>query len=298
MSLILKDLIRMAEKRFEEEGCLTPRLDAELLFCHMMQKDKNYLFLHHGDQIDEKTCESYFQLVDIRAGGMPVQYMTGKQEFMGLSFRVNENVLIPRQDTETLVETAISQIKNKKNTLRGFRILDLCCGSGAIAVSLAHHLKQTKLKIAATDISQEAIAVAKGNAVENKVAGSIEFFQGDLFEPFPKSRKGKGKRQFDWIISNPPYIRRGILPTLMREVRDHEPLLALDGGVDGLDFYRRILSEAPAYLKAGGHLIMEIGYDQGEAVAALAKISGAYEPFAILPDLAGRDRIAVATLKA
>jgi release factor glutamine methyltransferase len=298
MSLILKDLLNMAEKRFQEEDCLTPRLDAELLFCHMLQKDKNYLFLHHGDQIDEKTCESYFQLVDIRAGGMPVQYMTGKQEFMGLSFRVNENVLIPRQDTETLVETAISQIKSKKSTLRGLQILDLCCGSGAIAISLAHHLKQTKLKIAASDISQEAIAVAKENATSHGVAGNIDFFQGDLFEPFPKNRKGKGKKQFDWILCNPPYIRRDVLPTLMREVKDHEPLLALDGGVDGLDFYRRILLEAPAYLKPGGWLLMEIGYDQGEDLALLATTCGVYEPITILPDLAGRDRIAMATVKA
>lgn len=298
MSLILKDMLKMAETRLADADCLNPSLDAELIFFHLMKKDRQYLFLHYGDPMGEKICEAYFQLIDIRASGMPVQYMTGKQEFMGLPFRVNENVLIPRQDTETLVERALTEIKQKKPRLGGYQVLDLCCGSGAIVISLAHFLRQQKVKFTATDLSSEALKVAKENAVTNGVAGNIDFLQGDLFGPFPKNKKGRGKKQFDWIISNPPYIRAGVLPTLMREVRDHEPLMALDGGVDGLDFYRRILAEAPAYLRSGGRLLMEIGSDQVGDIARLAETAGAYLPAIIEQDLAGRDRVAAISLKA
>ncbi|MGI6732599.1 MAG: peptide chain release factor N(5)-glutamine methyltransferase [Anaerovoracaceae bacterium] len=299
MNLLLKDLLNMAEARFKQEGCLTPRLDAELLFCHMLNKDKSWLFLHYGDELDDKTCDAYFQLVDMRADGMPLQYITGSQEFMGLPFRVNEKVLIPRQDTELLVEKALDVLDGRKEPLGGFRILDLCCGSGAIAVSLAHFLKKKKRKaaIVAADISPEALEVTKENARINGVEKQIRFAQGDLFAPFPKNRKGRGKQQFDLIVSNPPYIPTRVLPTLMREVREHEPRLALDGGEDGLDFYIRILGEAWLYLVKDGALLLEIGYDQGVALPLLAEAAGAYERVEIIKDLAGKDRVALITLK-
>ncbi|HAF60149.1 MAG TPA: peptide chain release factor N(5)-glutamine methyltransferase [Bacillota bacterium] len=295
MKLLLKDILNMAEARFTREGCLTPRLDAELLFCHMLKKDKSWLFLHYGDELDDKICEEYFRLVDIRAGGMPLQYITGSQEFMGLPFRVNEKVLIPRQDTEILVEKALEILKARKETRGGFRILDLCCGSGAIAVSLAYYLKKAKRKAAVlgSDISSDALEVAKENARINGVDRQIRFVEGDLFGPFPKNRKDRGRKQFDMIVCNPPYIPTGVLPTLMREVREHEPLLALDGGEDGLDFYRRILEEAWRYLVEEGVLLLEIGYDQGITVPLLAEEAGAYGPVEIIKDLAGKDRVAV-----
>ena len=291
MSLLLKDILNIAVARFEDEGCLTPKLDAEVLFCHMLNKDKSYLFIHYGDLLDDKTCEEYFRLVDLRASGMPVQYITGKQEFMGLTFKVNEHVLIPRQDTETLVETAMEEIRNRKAPMGGLQVLDLCCGSGAIAVSLAHFLKNYNIKITAADISTEALKVAKENAGLNNVSKDIQFLEGDLFSPFPKNKKGRGKKQFDLIVSNPPYIPQSRLITLMREVREHEPMLALDGGVDGIDFYVRILREAHAYLKKNGVLLLEIGYDQGRVVQSLAEAAGAYKPARIIKDLAGRDRV-------
>jgi release factor glutamine methyltransferase len=295
MNLLLKDILNMAEARFEQEGCLTPRLDAELLFCHMLNKDKTWLFLHYGDELDDKTCEEYFRLVDIRAEGTPLQYITGSQEFMGLPFRVNEKVLIPRQDTEILVEKALAILEERKVPMGGLQILDLCCGSGAIAASLAYFLKQAKRKatVVASDISPEALEVAKENAEINGVERQIRFVEGDLFAPFPKNRKGRGKQQFDLIVCNPPYIPTGVLPTLMREVREHEPMLALDGGEDGLDFYIRILGEAWIYLEKDGVLLLEIGHDQGAALPLLAEAAGAYGPAEIIKDLAGKDRLAL-----
>ncbi len=297
MSLLYKDILTIAENRFTDEQCLTPRLDAELLLCHMLDRDKSFLFIHYGDYLDEDLCERYFKLVDLRASGMPLQYITGKQEFMGLNFTVNENVLIPRQDTETLVETAIKELETIKSGgkalsgLGGISILDLCTGSGAIAVSMAVHARDKKVKVTATDVSSKALAVAKENAMKNGVGGDIKFFEGDLFSPFKTKKNGEGKKPFDMILSNPPYIASGVLPTLMREVREHEPLLALDGGKDGIDFYIRILREAPAHLKKGGLLLLEIGFDQGAVVSALAEAAGAYAPATVIQDVAGLDRV-------
>lgn len=295
MNLLLKDILNMAETRFGQEGCLSPRLDAELLFCHMIGKDRSWLFLHYGDELDDKTCEGYFRLVDIRADGMPLQYITGSQEFMGLKFKVNEHVLIPRQDTEILEEKTLEEIIKKKVPLRGFRILDLCCGSGAIAISMAFYLKKEKIKagITASDISPDALGVARNNATINGVERNIEFVHGDLFSPFPKGRKGRSKKPFDIITSNPPYIPSKVLPTLMREVRDHEPMIALDGGPDGLDFYIRILREAYIYLAKGGLMFLEIGHDQGDAIRFLTQAAGAYAPPEIIKDLSGNDRLAI-----
>ena len=297
MSLLLKDILNIAETRFKDSGCLTPRLDAEILFCHLIKKDRSYLFLHYGDELTEKTCEEYFKLIDLRASGMPVQYITGHQEFMGLEFMVNESVLIPRQDTELLVETAIEELKKMKMPIGGLDVLDLCCGSGAIAVSIAYHMKGSKIKIVASDISSQAIELAKINAKNNGVSDVIDFKVGDLFEPFPKNRKGKGKKQFNLIASNPPYIKSDSLTTLMREVREHEPMIALDGGIDGLDFYKRIIDDARSYLKSGGLLLLEIGYDQGQRVPELIRERGYYGEPKVLKDLAGHDRLVLVEAK-
>ncbi|NLY71618.1 MAG: peptide chain release factor N(5)-glutamine methyltransferase [Clostridiales bacterium] len=297
MSLLLKDILNIAETRFKDAGCLTPRLDAEILFCHLIKRDRSYLFLHYGDEVTEKTCEEYFKLIDLRASGKPVQYIIGYQEFMGLKFIVNESVLIPRQDTELLVETAIDELRKMKIPIGGLDVLDLCCGSGAIAVSLAYHMKGSKIKIMASDVSAQAIEVAKSNAKNNGVSDMIDFKVGDLFGPFPKNRKGKGKKQFNLIISNPPYIKTDDLSTLMREVREHEPMLALDGGDDGLDFYRRIINEAHSYLKPGGVLLLEIGYDQGQSVPDLIRNTGYYNEPKVLKDLAGHNRVVLTEAK-
>lgn len=297
MSLIIKELIQIGESALAKAGCMDPRIDAELIMMFMLKMDKQQLFIKSPTLLDEKTCESYFKLIDIRAGGTPVQYITGEQEFMGIPFKVNEDVLIPRQDTETLVEEVINDIKDqllqKKTPRGGFQILDLCCGSGAIGVSLCKLVKDAK--VTASDISGKAIAVARENAQNAGVGKLMKFVESDLFRSM---RKGIGSAKFHIIASNPPYIRHEIIPTLQREIFEHEPLLALDGGEDGLDFYRRIIAAAPDYLRPEGMLYLEIGHDQGSDVCGLAEDSGRLKDITIVRDLVGHDRVVKCRLKA
>ncbi len=296
MSLIIKELLQIGESALDKAGCMDPRIDAELIMMFLLSLDKQQLFIKSPSLLDEKSCEAYFKLIDIRTGGVPVQYITGEQEFMGISFRVNEDVLIPRQDTETLVEEIIrltkDQITGKKAPRGGYRILDLCCGSGAIGISLCKYIRDAK--VTASDISSRAVSVARENAQIAGVTRSMKFVESDLFAAF---RKGLGGTKFHIIATNPPYIRRDVIPTLQREVFEHEPMLALDGGEDGLKFYRRILAEAPDYLKTGGMLFMEIGHDQGGAVRSLADDMERFEGIEILKDLAGHDRVVKCRLK-
>ncbi|HWQ80115.1 MAG TPA: peptide chain release factor N(5)-glutamine methyltransferase [Anaerovoracaceae bacterium] len=297
MSLIIKELLQIGESALNKAGCMDPRIDAELLMMHLMKIDKRQLFIKSPNLLDEKTCEEYFRLVDIRTGGMPVQYITGEQEFMGITFKVNENVLIPRQDTETLVEEAIRMIKElagrKKASRGGWQALDLCCGSGAIGISLCKLVKD--MKVTASDISGKAVDIAAENARNAGVAKLMKFMEGDLFRPL---RKGIRGAKFHLILCNPPYIKRDVIPTLQREIVEHEPLAALDGGVDGLDFYRRIVAEASDYLRPEGLLFLETGYDQSGAVCALIEDTGLFEDIAVIKDLAGYDRVVRCMLKA
>lgn len=289
MSIIVKEALEMAEKVLEKSGCMDPKLDAERLFQYQYNLDNTGLFLMKPKTLDQKETEKYFELVDIRTTGVPLQYITGSQEFMGLAFKVNENVLIPRQDTETLVEEALTYIRDKD------KILDLCCGSGAIGISIAHYCQEAgkKVKITGSDVSEKALEVARENAKNLKMDKWISFVCGDLFQPF---NKRFSKQKFNLIVTNPPYIKSAVIPTLQREVKDHEPILALDGGADGLDFYERIVAEAWHYLEKGGALMMEIGHDQGADMEALFEGNARYAGFRILKDLAGHDRVAVLTL--
>ncbi len=289
MGLRVKEILNIASNRFQQEGCLDPMLDAQLLMMHLMQVDRSWFFTHSAETLADETCEEYFQLVDRRASGIPVQYIIGSQEFMGLRFYVDESVLIPRQDTELLVETALEELKTmKKPALGALEALDLCTGSGAIAVSLAYYAP--KVKVTATDISPEALQVAKKNAAAYHQ--SITFFEGDLWEPFSvNEKKKKGKKQFDLICSNPPYVPTDVILGLQREVRDHEPRLALDGGAEGMDLYVRLFDRLSWFLKPQGVALLEIGHDQGQRIVNLA---GEYGFCAdIRKDLAGHDRLAV-----
>ena len=298
MSLPLKELIKIGENQLKEAGIMDSARDAKDLYCFLDKLDAVGLMMHWQDVLPDNTCEAYFELVERRAGGEPMQYITGVQEFMGLTFNVNPSVLIPRQDTETMVEDALEVLS--KGTLRGevfvekpsFKdVLDLCTGSGAIGVSIAK--LAGNVKVTCSDLSEKALETAKSNAVANGQK-SVRFEQGDLFEPFC----GKlGKKKFDFIISNPPYIESEVIPTLQTEVKDHEPMMALDGGEDGLDFYKRIAEESPNHLKKGGVLMMEIGYNQGEAVCQLLEATERFEKVACLKDLAHKDRIVVGLLK-
>ena len=298
MSLPVKELIKIGENQLADAGVEDAAIDAKELFCYMMHIDRTRLMMRWQDVMQDNQCEEYFDLVARRASRVPLQHITGEQEFMGLTFQVSNKVLIPRQDTETMVEDALDVIN--KNKLRGetlncrkrrnWAVLDLCCGSGAIGISID---KLTEgCKVTCSDISEDALAIAEKNAA-NLGAKSVKMVKSDMFEAF----RGKlGNKKFDLIISNPPYIRSDVIASLQPEVRDHEPLSALDGGEDGLMFYRIIADQAPEFLKKEGILMMEIGHDQMGEVTKLFSADDRYSFVTGLKDLAGRDRIVTAIL--
>ena len=270
----------MAQTQLAAAGVPNPAVDAELLYRYLFALDKMDFFREWSQSLDDENCERYLNLVAVRAGGKPLQYITGEQEFMGHSFRVDERVLIPRPETELLTEKVIEVAES----IRRPHVLDLCTGSGCIAVSVALAVKAAA--VTASDISSDALDLAEENA-EN-LGADVSFVSGDLLAPFTK---GIFKKTFDIIVTNPPYIPSAVIPTLGVEVREHEPVLALDGGADGLDFYRRIIKDAGRCLKKGGILLMEIGSEQADAIRALAAENG-YVSCGIAKDYAGLDRIA------
>ena len=296
MSLLVKEMLTMGEKQLMDSDIADATRDCKIIYCYMMDIPFSKIILEYQEVLQDRLCDKYFELIDRRSKGEPVQYIMGSQEFMGLEFIVNEYVLIPRQDTESLVEDALEIINT--GTLRGedmdvkrkeWDILDLCTGSGAIGVSLARIAN--KVNVTCSDISEGAIKVAKENAQKHGVAKSVKFEQGDLFKPFSKHFR---KQKFDMIISNPPYIKSSVIPTLQKEVCEHEPLSALDGGESGLDFYERIVSGVGSHLRKSGVLLLEIGHDQGEAVSGLLSRNGDFTSIRVLKDLANRDRIVFA----
>ena len=298
MSLPLKELISIGAKQLRDAGVADAEIDAKELYCFMQNMDRTALMLRWQEVLQDNQCEAYFDLIERRASRVPLQHITGRQEFMGLPFEVNDKVLIPRQDTETMVEDALELID--KGTLRGQEytdglgkgtdVLDLCCGSGAIGISIAKLAKGAH--VTCSDLSKEALEVAERNARLNDCK-SVKFTESDLFDAFCGRL---GKKKFNLIISNPPYIPPSVIEGLEPEVRDHEPMMALDGGEDGLDFYRIIAQQAPEHLKKGGVLMMEIGFDQKEAVKSLLQETGRFEKVVGLTDLTGKDRIIVAIL--
>lgn len=302
MSLALKELIRIGENQLADAGVADAAIDARELYCYMMGYDRVALMMHWQEVLQDNQCEAYFELIEKRASRTPLQHITGEQEFMGLDFWVSDKVLIPRQDTETMVEDALELIE--KGSLRGsayaegrhrgsIDVLDLCCGSGAIGISIA--AKCERAKVSCSDLSSEALEIARKNAERNKCRG-IKFIESDMFES--KAFHGAfGNKTFDLIISNPPYIESKVIEELEPEVREHEPMMALDGGEDGLSFYRIIAAQAAGHLAKDGVLMLEIGCNQRESVKQLLKDTASYEKIIGLTDLAGRDRIVVATKK-
>ncbi len=286
MYITFGHMLEVGIHRLEEAKIADAKRDAETLLLYLEKADRTFLYVHRNDATDEYRADAYFGLIDRRAAGEPLQYILGSQEFMGLNFAVNPSVLIPRQDTETLVELALKRVGEKKRSLS---ILDMCCGSGAIAVSMAHFLP--KAKITACDISPEALEVARGNAARNGLNGRIEFRESDLFFMTKRKKTVRIKDSFDMILSNPPYIPTQDIDTLQTEVRDHEPIKALDGGSDGLDFYRRIAEDAFGSLKKDGLMFLEIGCDQAEAVTSLLSGAGYYSEIEVHKDLTGLDRV-------
>lgn len=265
-----------------DAGIEEAALDARLLLEHICGTDRNTLLVHGDRTVSPEEEKQYLDAVERRSRRIPLQQITGQQEFMGLPFWVNSNVLIPRQDTEVLVEEVL------KHTHDGMRILDMCTGSGCILISILHY--SNDCEGLGVDISSLALEVAEENAerlLSGRTGVSARFLQSDLFEAVD------GK--YDILVSNPPYIRSAVVDTLMPEVKDYEPRIALDGEEDGLVFYRRILSDCKKNLKKGGMLFFEIGYDQAEAVKGMMEQAGFLE-VTVKKDFGGLDRVVFGTL--
>jgi release factor glutamine methyltransferase len=271
-------VLEWTAKKFAERKIDTPRLDAEVLLAKVLRTNRVGLYTAFDKPLHDEELASYRELIKRRLAGEPVAYLLGEQEFWSLPLAVDQRVLVPRRDTETLVEVALRAARALPASIR---VLDLCTGSGAVAIALASELPAAQ--VTATDASADALAVARANVERHQLGDRVTLLEGDLFAPLPA---GAG---FDIIVSNPPYVPRGDLAGLPPEVRA-EPRLALDGGPDGLDVIRRLVAAAPAFLAAGGALAVEHGFDQGEPVRALFTRAGLVE-VATARDLAGQERI-------
>lgn len=338
-AMTARELINKGAQELAERGVADAETDSRLLFCHLAGVSRSRLFMEYPRMMTDAEIAAYKALIRRRGTGEPLQYITGETEFMGLRFRVDSRVLIPRPETELLVEKALELLKgfstkseqgspsasgepvaatrqNPLGSRQPVRILDCCCGSGAIGLSVAA-LAEMPVRVICTDISSDALDVARENArnllgavmsrtegfVESdepesdgssgasrrrgwgdKNRGKVEFLWGSFLEPVA------GKR-FDMILCNPPYICDEVIPTLQKEVREHEPMIALTGGADGLEPYREMIPQLARHLTAGGIAMFEIGHDQGEAVANMFAETGEFEPAQVMCDLAGRNRI-------
>lgn len=261
----------------------TPNLDAELILCWLYDWDRIQIILKSETVMQNDDEIRYEELINERKAGKPVQYIVRQQEFMGLPLYVDERVLIPRGDTEILVETIIQRFKS----VPGVRVLDVCTGSGAIAISLARLLDA--VEVVGTDVSEDALDVARTNGRALRVEHRVRFIQGSLYEAL-----GDDTTPFDVIVSNPPYIATAVIEELAPNVRDYEPKGALDGGESGLDFYPVLIAGSVCRLKPQGILALEIGWDQGEAVSELIRANGQFQEPELIKDLAGLDRVVLA----
>lgn len=276
--MTLREACRRGQESLAAAGISDAATDAWYLMEFTIHKSRAQFLLCREEEMREEEREKYFRLIGQRASHIPLQQITGEQEFMGFLFQVNESVLIPRQDTEILVEEACRKIRP------GMRVLDLCTGSGCIIISLAKLCPGIAAE--ASDLSLEALAVAKQNGT--RLGAQVRWHQGDLFSEIQGS--------YDVIVSNPPYIPTAQIQTLSEEVRLHEPLQALDGKEDGLYFYRKIAAQAKRYLKPEGWLLFEIGYDQAAEVEEIMRKSG-YGQIQVKKDLAGLDRVVSGKMK-
>lgn len=285
-TLTLKQLYKVGTVKLAEEGIEEFSLDAWYLLEYVTGVSKAMYFAEPERAVSEENADRYIDCIRRRAAHIPLQHITGEQEFMGYPFCVNEHVLIPRQDTEVLVEEAIQVMRPK------MKALDMCTGSGCIVLSILKMCREkyymTDLQGIGADVSEEALKVARENG--RRLGVPVTWIQSDLFAKIPEEEK------YDVIVSNPPYIETAVIDTLQEEVRLHDPYIALDGKEDGLYFYRRIISEAGKYLKTQGKLMFEIGCDQAEAVEELMKNAG-YEQITVKKDLAGLDRVVYGTLQ-
>lgn len=301
----IKEYLRYATDSLKNANIETPALEAGVMLCHALKCDRIYLYAHDDRLLEKDELEVLSNMLAQRVNNnVPMQYIIGETEFMSLSFIVSPAVLIPRQDTEILVEKCIELInemsisgqRSKSNEAKNimvnkcssndknvFKVLDMCTGSGCIAISIAHYCPDSR--VMACDVSRDALSIAKTNSERNGVQDRLELRWGNLFEAL------EGELQFDLIVSNPPYIETDTISELQKEVKNHEPNLALDGGQDGLDFYRRIVTIAPDYLTDGGYLAFEIGYNQGQSVKNL--MQQRFYDIEVYKDFSGNDRVVI-----
>ena len=280
-----REVVTRGEEELRQAKIAEAKNDAWLLMEAVCKIDRSFYYMHMEEDISEDLLKEYELSVNKRKEHIPLQYIVGETEFMGLKFKVNSNVLIPRQDTETLVEEALKHLEDVEKP----EILDMCTGSGCILLSLL--LERQDACGTGVDVSPEALEVAKKNAGILKVENRADLVESDLFSaPYFCEKGGKDSGKYDILISNPPYIATEEIETLMEEVRLHDPRKALDGMEDGLYFYRKITAEAGRYLKPGGWLLYEIGCTQGEAVSTMMKAAG-FTGVQIVKDLPGLDRV-------
>jgi release factor glutamine methyltransferase len=272
-------------------------LAAELLLIHTLSRDRAWIYTHPEARLDEDATGKYFALIARRAAGEPTQYLVGKQEFWGLEFEVTPAVLIPRPETEHLVEVAIERIGPGRRN-EALRIADVGTGSGCIGVALASEFPNAH--ILATDISQDALEVAKRNAARHDVGRRIEFVIADLLDGDAHQSLfiDHQPEAFDLIVSNPPYVAKTDAETLQREVRDHEPHAALFGGPSGIEVYSRLIAQAESLLKPRGHLVVEFGFGQASSIQEILKSRGSWQNISVTNDLAGIPRVLAALLRA
>ena len=279
-NMTYSELFKLSVEKLNSAGIAEAESDVRVLFDYLIDADRTFMLIHKDDEATSEEYDTIIKAISDREKRIPVQHITGYQNFMGFEFKVTKDVLVPRFDTECLVEEAMLVTND------GDKILDVCTGSGCILISLMKY--KNDIKGIGTDISEKALLIAKENAKD--IMGSAyseyenpQFIQGDLFSNILD-------KDFDVIVSNPPYIRSCVIDTLEPEVKEFDPMIALDGGEDGLDFYRRIVGEARNHLRKGGHLLVEIGYDQGEDVKSLFVDNG-YWDVRIVKDLCGNDRV-------
>ena len=279
-------ILKWTEDYFAQKGIENPRLDAEVLLGHVLHKQRIYLYVHFDEPLQAAELAAFREMIKQRINHVPVAYILGEKEFMGLTFKVTEATLVPRPDTEILVQGAVERLRQSGQEKP--QIADIGTGTGAVGLSVLHFVKDAQLDT--VDISPKAREVAEKNAADLELEDRAHFFTGDLLAPL------QGKC-YTAILSNPPYIPAKDIAGLAADVRVSEPHTALDGGEDGLDFYRRLCAEAPAMLNDGGFMAFEVGIEQAQAVAALAKENPLIERTEILKDYAGIDRVVVAWKK-
>jgi release factor glutamine methyltransferase len=279
------ELLNWSTDQLEHDQIENPRLNAELLLARSLNLSREGLYMQLQDQLKEEKKEVFERLIRRRITGEPLQYILGHQEFWSVDFQVDPRVLIPRPETELLVEQSL-QILSEISFQRIPSVLEIGTGSGVVAISLAKEMKD--IFLVATDISRDALLVAEENARSAGVLGRIEFVNGNLFDPFRLYREGE---LFDLILSNPPYVDHSEIQRLSREVRSYEPIIALDGGKGGLEIYQSITSQATFYLKKGGWLLLEVGQGQAQKVAEQIERSGFFLKPQLFPDLSGIERV-------